>query len=237
MIRLIQSGQAKKQISLKKLLLTLFICASAVTWIGISILFADEHDPADDMENTELSFQNATQEQRARNVAIKATLQDEKVMDAVKEAKEDKDFDKARDLFKDAVADYMEQISDMRAEGEGWGVILQEFGVHPRYSGLGHYKNKAKYGAHYPTQYHVKSETKAAQAKSHKKQSLKKLSKSDPALNGKNDDFLKTKLGGENYNGYDKIRGPGLGHRNEKNGGHGHGHGRGNSGGHGRGKK
>jgi hypothetical protein len=234
MIRLFQTGQTKK-ISFKKLILTLFICASVVTWIGVSTLLANEDDPADDTENTEPSFQNATQEQRARNVAIKATLQDEEVMDAVREAKEDEDNDEARRVFKEAVADYMEQISKKRAEGEGWGVILQELGVHPRYSGLGHFKHKAKYGSHYPTHYHVKSETKAAQAKSHQKHSLKRLTKSDPASNSKNDGFSKTKHVGENYSGYDKNRGLALGHRNDKSGGHGHG--RGNSGGHGRGKK
>jgi hypothetical protein len=150
MIGLFPTGKTKKQISLKKFLLTFFVCVSVVTWIGISTIFADEDDPADNMENTEHSFQNAAQEQHAKNIAIKAALQDPKVIEAISKAKESgelDDFKAARAQFKETVADITQQISDMRAE-RGWGEIAKEFGVHPRYLGLGHYKHKAKYATH-----------------------------------------------------------------------------------------
>ena len=101
------------------------------------------------------------------------------------------------------------QISEMRAEGRGWGEIAKEFDVHPRYLGLGHYKNKSKYSAHYQTQHHIKSESKAAKARSY---------------NGHNKD-RGLALG----HGKDKSGGHGVGH--------GRGNGGGNGGGHGRGKK
>lgn len=150
MVGLFPTGKTKKQISLKKFLLAVFVCASVVTWIGISAIFANEDDPADNMENTELSFQNAAQEKHAKNVAIMAALQDPKVVEAISKAKksgESDDFKAARALFRETVADITQQISDMRAEGKGLGVIAKEFGVHPKYLGLGHFKNKAKYGA------------------------------------------------------------------------------------------
>jgi len=211
MIGLFPTGKTKNQIYLKKFLLAFFVCASVFTWIGISTLFADEDDPADNMENTEHSFQNAAQEQHAKNIAIKAALQDPKVIEAISKAKESgelDDFKAARAQFKETVADITRQISDMRAE-RGWGEIAKEFGVHPKYLGLGHYKHKAKYSAHYQTQHHIKSKSKADKARS--------------------------------YNGHNKDRGLALGHGKDKSGGHGVGHGRGNGGGngggHGRGKK
>jgi len=164
---LFPTGKTKKQISFKKILLAFFVCAWVVTWIGISTLQADEDDPADNMENTELSFQNAAQEKHAKNVAIKAALEDPDVIDAIAEAKKSGDFEAARALFKETVADNTGQISDMRAEGRGWGEIAKEFEVHPKYLGLGHYKHKSKYRAHYQTQHHKKSESKAAKAGSY----------------------------------------------------------------------
>lgn len=165
MMRLFPTVITKKQISLNKFLVAFLVCASVVTWIGISTLFADEDDPADNMENTELSFQNAAQAQHAKNVAIKAALQDPDVIAAIEKAKESGNFDEARALFKETVAHNTRQISDMRAESRGWGEIAKEFDVHPKYLGLGHYKHKAKYGAHYQTQHHIKSENKAVKAK------------------------------------------------------------------------
>ena len=211
MIGLFPTGETKNQISFKKILLAFFVCASVVTWIGISTIFANEDDPADNMENTEHSFQNAAQEQHAKNIAIKAALQDPKVIEAISKAKESgelDDFKAARAQFKETVADITQQISDMRAE-RGWGEIAKEFGVHPKYLGLGHYKNKSKYSAHYQTQHHIKSENKAATARSHK--------------------------------GHNKDQDLALDHGKNKSGGHGGGNGRGNGGGngggHGRGKK
>ncbi len=114
-------------------------------------------------------------------------------------------------------------ITDMRAEGRGWGDILKELGLHPKYAGLGHFKNKAKYGAYYPVQHHMKSEIKAATARSYKGDRMKGHGMSDSASNGKKFGFPKTKLAG--------------GHSKDKGGGHGGGRGAGNSGGRGGGKK
>ncbi len=214
MIGTFPTAKTKKRISLNKFLLAFLVCASVVTWIGISTLFADEDDPADNMENTEYSFQNAAQKQHAKNLAIKATLQDQAVIDAIAKAKESKDFEEARALFKETLADNTRQISDKRAEGWGWGEIAKDLGVHPKYLGLGHYKHKAKYGTHYPTQHYNKSEIKAAKAKSYKAQTMKGHAS-------------------QKYNGHHKDRDPASGHGV----GHGRGNGGGNGGGHGRGKK
>ena len=237
MIRLLSIAKAKKQIPLKKFLLAFFVCAFVVTWIGISTIQADEDDPADNMDNTELSFQNAAQQQRTKNVAIKAAFEDPDVINAISEAKESGDFEAARDLIKETVELITKDILDMRAEGRGWGDILKELGLHPKYAGLGHFKNKAKYGAYYPAQHHMKSEIKAATARSFKGDSMKGHGMSDSASNGKKFGFSKTKLAGQNYNGQNKNRGLALGHSKDKGGGHGGGRGAGNSGGHGAGKK
>ena len=165
MIKRLPTQKSNTQISLKKMLLTFLVCVSFVSWMGISTLFADEDDPADKMENDELSFQNAAQEKHAKNVAIKAALKDPDVIAAIEEAKKSGDFEEARALFKETVADNTQQISQMRADGRGWGEIAKEFDVHPKYLGLGHYKHKAKYRAHHQTQHHINSEKKVAKAK------------------------------------------------------------------------
>ncbi len=237
MIRLLAIAKAKKQIPLKKFLLAFFVCAFVVTWIGISTIQADEDDPADNMDNTELSFQNAAQQQRTKNVAIKAAFEDPDVINAISEAKESGDFEAARVLIKETVELITKDILDMRAEGRGWGDILKELGLHPKYAGLGHFKNKAKYGAYYPVQHHMKSEIKAATARSYKGDSMKGHGMSDSASNGKKFGFSKTKLAGQAYSGQNKNRGLALGHSKDKGGGHGGGRGAGNSGGRGGGKK
>ena len=214
--------KTNKPIFLKKFLLTFLVCVSVVSWIGISTIFADEDNPNNNSENTELSFQNAAQAKHAKNVAIKAALQDPDVIAALEEAKKSGDFEEARALFKETVADNKQQISEMRAEGRGWGEIAKEFEVHPKYLGLGHYKHKSKYGTHYQTQHHNKSAIKAAKAKNHKAQSMKGY-------------------GSQKSKDHNRDRGLAFGHGKDKSGGHGIGHGRGNSGGngggHGRGKK
>jgi hypothetical protein len=237
MIGLFPAGKVKKQIPLKKFILVFFVCAFVVTWIGISTIQADEDDPADNMENTEVSYQNGAQQQRTKNVAIKAALQDPRVIAAIEEAKENGEFEEARALFKRAVAYYTQQISKMRAEGRGWGDILKELGVHPRYAGLGHFKNKAKYDVHYPRELQMKSEIKAATARSFKGESMKGHGKFDSASNGKKYGFSKTKPAGQNYSVHRKNQGLALGHSKEKGGGHGFGHGHGKGGGKGGGKK
>jgi hypothetical protein len=237
MIGLFPAGKTTKQIPLKKFILVSFVCAAVVAWIGISTIQADDDDPADNTENTEVGYQNGAQQQRTKNVAIKAALQDPRVIAAIEEAKESGDFEAARALFQRAVAYYTQQISDKRAEGRGWGDILKELGLHPKYSGLGHFKNKAKYGVDYPTHHQMKSEIKAATARSYKGDSMKGHGKSDSASNGKKFGFSKTKLSGQKYNDHNKNQGPALGHSKDKSGGHGRGNGGGNGGGHGGGKK
>jgi hypothetical protein len=237
MIGLFPAGKTKTQIPLKKLLLAFFVCAAVVTWIGISTIQADEDDPADDTENTEVGYQNGAQQQRTENVAIKAALQNPRVIAAIEEAKEDGDFEKARAVFNRAVAHYTEQISTMRAEGRGWGDILKELDVHPRYAGLGQFKNKAKYGVHYPKQHQMKSEIKAATARSFKGESIKGHGKSASASNGKKSGFSKTKPAVQNYSVNNKSQGLALGHSKGKGGGNGFGHGHSNGGGKGNGKK
>jgi hypothetical protein len=144
MIGLFPTCTTKKQLSLKKFLFAFFICASVVTWIGISTIQADDNDPGDYMENTEVNFQNAAQKQHAKNIAIKAALQDDAVIREISEAKKSGDYEAARALFKETVAEFMQEISDRRADGEGLGKIAKDLGVHPKYLGLGHHKNNTK---------------------------------------------------------------------------------------------
>jgi uncharacterized membrane protein YgcG len=148
MIRLFPTDTTKKQLFLKKFLLLLFICASVATWIGIATIQADDIDPGDYKENTELNFQNAAQKQHAKNIAISAALKDPEVIDAISEAKDRGDFDAARTEFRKAVWAYMQEISQKRDEGEGWGNIAKYYGVHPKYLGLGHFKNKEEFSGH-----------------------------------------------------------------------------------------
>lgn len=144
MTRLSPTCTNKKQLSLIKFLLALFICGSVATWIGISTLQADENDPGEYMENHEVNFQNAAQEQHAKNLAIKAVLQNSDLMEEISDTKKNEGDEAARAQFKEAVEAYMQEISDKRAEGEGWGNIAKDLGVHPKYLGLGHYKNNPK---------------------------------------------------------------------------------------------
>ncbi len=153
MIRLLPTYTTKTQLSLKKFLLAFFICASVATWFGISTIQADENDSGDYMENTEGNFQNAAQKQHAKNIAIKAALQDDAVKTAISEAKKSGDDEAARTEFKETVTEFMQEISDRRAEGEGWGYIAKDLGLHPKYLGLGHYKTNAKLaGQNYSSQ-------------------------------------------------------------------------------------
>lgn len=215
MIGLFQTGKTKKKIFFKRFLLAFFVCAAVVTWIGISTILADEDDPVDNMNDNEVDFQNVAQEQHAKNVAIMAALKDPDVIEAISDAKESGNFEEARALFKETVADNMRQISDLRAEGWGWGNIARKFDVQPRYLGLGHFKNKAKYGAHYPTQHHIKSEIKTTKAAA--------------------------KPGSPKYNDHNNDQNIALGNGKAVSGGqgvsNGRGNGRGNSGGHGKGVK
>ena len=216
MIRLFPPVKTKKQIPLNKFLLVFFVCASVVTWIGISTIFADEDDPAD---NTEASFQNLAQAQHAKNVAILAALQHTDVI----KAKEDQDPELAN-IIDAKIAEITKEISEKRADGEGWGIIIKSYNLHPKYLGLGH-------SSYVSTQLPMKSEIKAAKARSYKKGSIKAYDMSDSASNGKKFDLSNKKLVVQAYSDQYKNRGLALGHGKGNGGGHGGGHGHGNGGG------
>jgi hypothetical protein len=78
MIDLLSTGKNKKNISVKYLLLTFFVCISMVAWLGISDLRADGNDPEPNSDEFEGGFQNITQEQRTENVASVAASLDPK---------------------------------------------------------------------------------------------------------------------------------------------------------------
>ena len=115
MIDLLSTGKNKKNISVKYLLLTFFVCISMVAWLGISDLRADVDDPED---NT-----NDAQTLRLENVAKKAELQDPDKEDGF----------------------YTDLITLMRLDGKGWGDIVHALNktpynleIHPSVLGLGH---------------------------------------------------------------------------------------------------
>jgi len=142
---LFATDTTKKQSRLKKLLLVFFLCAFVAPLIGISTLLADEMDPGEYTENNEMNFQNAAQERHAKNLAIKIALKDEDLMNDISDLKDKEDYEGARELFRTAVNDNMQEISNKRAEGWGWGNIAKYYEVHPKYLGLGHYKHRAKH--------------------------------------------------------------------------------------------
>ena len=121
MIGLLSTEKNKKNISVKYLLLTFFVCISMVAWLGISDLRADEGDPEN---NT-----NDAQTQRLENVASEAALQEA----ALKDPDSNKDMDY-----------YRGEIVAMRASGMGWGDIVPnlnrdyDLNLHPSVLGLGH---------------------------------------------------------------------------------------------------
>ncbi|MBW2449809.1 MAG: hypothetical protein JRE92_05225 [Deltaproteobacteria bacterium] len=135
----------KKHCSLKRLLLAFFIFAVIGPLIGISTIQADENDPGEYTENKDVNFQNAAQERHAKNLAIKMALQDDDLMQDIRDLKDEEDYEGARNLFKTAVDENIQEISNKRAEGWGWGNIAKYYEVHPKYLGLGHYKHRAKH--------------------------------------------------------------------------------------------
>jgi hypothetical protein len=123
MIDLLSTGKNKKNISVRYLLLTFFVCISMVAWLGISDLRADVDDPEDNTDEIDGGFQNTAQEQHADNIAKAALSQDS-------------------NLNED---DLKEQIERWRESGMGWGVIVHKLNkdpynldIHPRVLGLGH---------------------------------------------------------------------------------------------------
>jgi hypothetical protein len=126
MIRWLSSIKAQKRISIRYLLSIFILCAVVVIGIGLSSTGAE----------TDAQFQNEAQTQHAQNIAIEAAFRDPEVL----EAKKSGNYDLMNSLVDEKAAKYMEQISEMRESGMGWGNIARKFGVHPGYLGLGHAK-------------------------------------------------------------------------------------------------
>jgi len=126
MIQRLSSAKAQKRISIRYLLSIFILCLAVITGIGLSSIWA-ETDPR---------FQNDAQTQHAQNIAIEAAFQDSEVI----EAKNNKNYEEMNRLVDEKVADYMDQIAEMRESGMGWGNIAKELGVHPGALGLGHAK-------------------------------------------------------------------------------------------------
>jgi len=124
MIGLLSAGKNKKNIPVKYLLLTFFVCISMVAWFGISDLRADVDDPEDNTGEIEVGVNDA-QTQRLENLAKEAEL---------------------RDSVEREEGFYTDLITDMRAAGMGWGDIVHklnkdyELDIHPSVLGLGHPK-------------------------------------------------------------------------------------------------
>ncbi len=123
MIDLLTTGKNKKNISVKYLLLTFFVCISMVAWLGISDLRADGNDPEPNSDEFEWEFQNSTQEKRADNLAQEAASKDP--------VERDEDF-------------YPNLIEGWRESGMGWGEIVHtlnkepyDLDIHPSVLGLG----------------------------------------------------------------------------------------------------
>jgi hypothetical protein len=131
MIRLFSKAKTKMQISIRYLLSIFLLCAAVVIGIGSSSLRADA-DPR---------FQNEAQTQHAQNIAIEAAFQDQDVI----AAKNSGNYALMNELVDEKVAEFMQQISQMRVSGMGWGNIARKLEVHPRFIGLGHSKTDAKY--------------------------------------------------------------------------------------------
>lgn len=207
MIRLRLNSATKKQLLLKNFLLAFFICASVVTWMGLSAIQADETDPDGYVKDGNVKFQNTAQRKHAKNIAIKAVLQDEEVMKKISWLRKNKGDEAARARFEEEMRKNICEIADKRAKGEGWGNIAKDYGVHPKYLGLGHFKNN-----------------KELSGKNHNSQN-KSGSLASGRSYGKGGDH-----GGGNGHGNGFGHGGGNGHGNGfgHGGGNGHGNGHGN---------
>ena len=120
----------KKNISVKYLLLTFFVCISMVAWLGISDLRADVDDPEDNTNKIEEEFQNTAQEQHADNIAKEAAFQGHTWSN--------------KDEYDKIVGDYTDEVLELRLSGMGWGEIVHyinreyNYEIHPSVLGLGH---------------------------------------------------------------------------------------------------
>lgn len=224
--------------SIKFMILTVCVAICLTAWIAIAKLQASENN----MDNPDVSFQNAAQTQHAHNVAIQAALQDPEVAKAIACAKRSgdlRDIKKAKALFQEKKADFIEKISDMRSSGMGWGNIAKQLNVHPSFLGLGHSKLMAKHNLNFTKHSQMRSEIKAATARSFKGQATRGHAASGSISQHKNLGLAAAK-GRVHSNG----RGLALGHGKSKAGGKavghgvgpGNGRGNGNGGGNGNGK-
>ena len=119
----IPKGKFGKQISIKNLLVVLIVGFVTIVGIGISGLLANEDNTEN---NSDFSYQNATQALHARNVAKMATFQDPEVKKAIARAKQSKDpqdIQNAKELFHDKLKGFSKQITNMRASDMGRGNI------------------------------------------------------------------------------------------------------------------
>jgi hypothetical protein len=153
-----------------------------------------------------------------------------------KASRDPQDIEDAKMLFHDKMEDYIEEISDMRSSGMGWGNIAKQLNVHPSFLGLGHSKFMAKHNLYFTKHSHMRSEIKAVTARSLKGEAA--------SGHGANGSLSKSKSFGRAFTkgrGNSKGRGLALGHSKSKGGsiavGHTAGHGAGNGGGNGGGHK
>jgi hypothetical protein len=238
---LISKGRVGKQISIKNLLSILMVGTFIVIGIGVSGIWANEDNTENNFDEDSFSYQNAAQAQHAHNVAIQATLQDPEVAKAFARArasKDPQDIQDAKELFHDKLEDFSKQISDMRSSGMGWGNIAKHLDVHPSFLGRGHSKFFGKHNFSYSKHSHMRSEIKAATARSYKGEDAKGHYGHGAVSKGKSFGLSRAK-----GLGHSKGRGLALGHSKGKGGatlaghntGHGNGHGNGHGGGHGNG--
>jgi len=225
--------------SIKFMILTVCVAICLTAWLAIAKLQASENN----MDHPDANFQNAAQAQHAYNVATQAALQDPRVERAIaraKKSRDPRDIRRARRLFNEKKDHYIEEISDMRESGMGWGNIAKQLDVHPSFLGRGHSKFRAKHHLDFTKHTRMRSEIKAATARSFKGEVIK-----GHVANGSVSKHKSLSLAPKKGRGPNNGRGLALGHSKSKGGtvtagqttgngkGHGNGRGLGNSGGHG----
>ncbi len=176
MHRLISTGSAARQISIKNLLTIFVLGIFIVIGIGISGIWANDDTAKTNGDKDSFSYQNAAQAQHARNLAVQAAFQDPEVAEAIARAKMSKDpqdIQDAKDLFHAKMNAFSRHISDLRASGTGWGNIAKQVNVHPSYLGRGQPKPFGKHDFSYPKNAHKKSEIKAIAVRSNKAKDTK----------------------------------------------------------------
>jgi uncharacterized membrane protein YgcG len=223
MTELIETVKIQKKISARYIFVTFFVCISMVAWLGLSDLRADEDDPDDNDNGSEVILQNSAQEKKADDVARQAALQDPLFNEYLKEGM----YDEARALYLGNVETFTDQITAWRADGRGWGWISHQLRVHPSWLGTAHTPmTYSEYVDHHKHS-NIKSQSKKAQ---------KPADPADDLAYGAESDQHKGKglaLG----HSKNKSSNRGGGNGGGKGGGNGGGKGGGNGGGKGGGKK